>query len=59
MKLPIEAKKWLLSERKHQQQEDDSKKRFLSSGGKDTTKTPDREKINSNIPNQYAKSKML
>jgi hypothetical protein len=55
MTLPVEAKKWLLKERKLQQQEDDSDKRFLSSGAKDTTEIADRDKNNSNSPNHCAK----
>jgi hypothetical protein len=30
MTLPLEAKKWLLNERKHQQQEDDNMKKSLA-----------------------------
>jgi hypothetical protein len=30
MTLPLEAKKWLLNERKHQQQEDDKMKKSLA-----------------------------
>ena len=37
MTLPLDAKKWLLNERKRQQQEDDSKNKSLSSSAKDAT----------------------
>jgi hypothetical protein len=38
MTLAVEAKKWLLKERKHHQQEEDSKKRSSCLGFKNTTK---------------------
>jgi hypothetical protein len=57
MTLPVKAKMWLLIERISQQQEDDSKKRSSNSGVKDTTKTPEKDKNNSNIPHQYTKVK--
>jgi hypothetical protein len=56
----LEAKKWLLNERKHQQQEDEKLKKSRSTN-RDTTKptlgdtsTPS---SNSNMPNQYARVK--
>jgi hypothetical protein len=56
MNLPLEAKKWLLNERKRQQHEDDKIMKSLAlsksvsvSNGKDTN--------NSNLPNQYARVK--
>jgi hypothetical protein len=56
MALSMEAKKWLLNERKHQQQEDDKMK--MSSSKKDTIKIPEKDRANpSNMPNQYAKVK--
>jgi hypothetical protein len=52
----MEAKKWLLNERKRQQQEDDKMKK--SSGKKDTIKVPEKDRTNSStMPNQYAKVK--
>jgi hypothetical protein len=45
MMLPVEAKKWILNERKCQQHEYDSKKWSLSSGTKYTIKIAHREKI--------------
>jgi len=56
MTLSVEAKKWLLNERKRQQQEDDKVKK--SSSKKDTVKVPEKDRTNSsNMPNQYAKVK--
>jgi hypothetical protein len=56
MTLPLEAKKWLLNERKHQQQEDDKMKKLLALSK--YTAVPNDKKINnSNMPNQYARVK--
>jgi hypothetical protein len=56
MTLPLEAKKWLLNERKRQQQEDDKMKKSLALS-KSTASTNDKETNNSNLPNQYARVK--
>jgi hypothetical protein len=56
MTLPLEAKKWILNERKRQQQEDDKMKKSLALG-KSTTVPNDKETSNSNKPNQYARVK--
>jgi hypothetical protein len=53
MNLPLEAKKWLLNERKRQQQEDDNMKKSLALS-KSTAVPNDKETNNSNMPNQYA-----
>jgi hypothetical protein len=56
MTLSMEAKKWLLTERKRQQQEDDKMKK--SSSKKDTVKFAEKDSTNSsNMPSQYAKVK--
>jgi hypothetical protein len=56
MALSMEAKKWLLNERKRQQQEDDKMKK--SSSKKDTIKVPKKGRTKSStMPNQYAKVK--
>ena len=56
MTLSVDAKKWLLSERKRQKQEDDKLKK--SSSCKDTIKVSEKERNNSsNIPSQYARVK--
>jgi hypothetical protein len=57
MTLPLEAKKWLLNERKRQQQDDDKMKKsvFLS---KSTAVSYDKKTNNSIMPNQYARVKM-
>jgi hypothetical protein len=58
MTLSMEAKKWMLYERKRQQQEDDKMKK--PSSKKDTIKVPEKDRTNSNnsnMPNQYAKVK--
>jgi hypothetical protein len=57
MTLPLEAKKWLLNERKLQQQEDDKIKNSLALS-KSTAITIDKDTNNSNLPNQYARVKM-
>jgi hypothetical protein len=55
MTLSMEAKKWLLNERKRQQIDDKIEK---SSSKKDTIKVPEKDRTNSsNMPNQYAKVK--
>ena len=55
MTLPLEAKKWLLNERKRQQQEDDKVKKHLALNNKGATKMPDKDNSNPNMPNQYAR----
>jgi hypothetical protein len=54
MTLPLEAKKWLLNERKCQQQEDDKIKKSLALN-KSTAIPNDKDTNNSNLPNQYAR----
>jgi hypothetical protein len=59
MTLPLEAKKWLLNERKRQQQEqqeDDKMKKSLALS-KSTAIPNDKNTNNSNFPNQYARVK--
>jgi hypothetical protein len=56
MTLPLEAKKWLLNERKLQQQEDDKMKKSLALS-KSTAVPNDKYTNNSNLPNQYARVK--
>jgi hypothetical protein len=56
MTLPLEAKKWLLNERKCQQQEDDKMNKSLALS-KSTALPNDKETNNSNLPNQYARVK--
>jgi hypothetical protein len=56
MTLPLEAKKWLLNERKRQQQEDDKMKKSLALS-KSTAIPNDKDTNNSNLPNQYARVK--
>jgi chemotaxis protein histidine kinase CheA len=56
MNLPLEAKKWLLNERKRQQQEDDKMKKSLALS-KSTALPNDKETNNPNMPNQYARVK--
>jgi hypothetical protein len=56
MTLPLEAKKWLLNERKRQQQEDDKMKKSLALS-KSTVVPNDKDTNNSNTPNQYARVK--
>jgi hypothetical protein len=59
MTLPLEAKKWLLNERKRQKQEqqegDKMKKSFALS--KSTGIPNDKDTNNSNLTNQYARVK--
>jgi hypothetical protein len=56
MTLSMEAKKWMLNERKRKQQEDYEFKR--SSSRKDTIKVPEKDRTNSpTLSNQYAKVK--
>jgi hypothetical protein len=57
MTLPLEAKKWLLNERKRQQQEDDKVKKSLALS-KSTAIPNDKETNNYNMPNQYSRVKM-
>jgi hypothetical protein len=54
--LPLEAKKWLLNERKRQQQENDKMKKSLVLS-KSTVVPNDKDTNNSNLPNQYARVK--
>jgi hypothetical protein len=56
MTLPLEAKKWLLNERKRQQQEDDKMKKSLALT-KSIAVPNDKDTNNSNLPNQYAREK--
>jgi hypothetical protein len=56
MTLPLEAKKWLLNERKRQQQEDDKTKNSLALS-KSIAVTNDKEISNSSMLNQYARVK--
>jgi hypothetical protein len=56
MTLPLEAKKWLLNERKRQHQEDDNMKNSLELS-KSTTLLDDKDTNNSNMSNQYARVK--
>jgi hypothetical protein len=56
MTLPLEAKTWLLNERKCQQQEDDKMKKSLALS-KVIAIPNDKETRNSNMPNQYARVK--
>jgi hypothetical protein len=53
MSLSLEAKKWLLNERKRQQQEDDKLKKSLDQC-KSTFVAADKDSNNRTIPNQYA-----
>jgi hypothetical protein len=57
MTLPLEAKKWLLNERKRQQHEDDKMNKSLALS-KSTAVPNDKDTNNSNMPNQYARVKM-
>jgi hypothetical protein len=58
MTLSLEAKEWLLNERKRQQQEEDKSKTSLDTNGNDTCKMSQRTKnTSSKLPNQYAKVK--
>ena len=58
MTLPLEAKKWLLNERKRQQKEEDKLKKSSNLSSKDPTKSSGKDdrniSSNSNMPNQYA-----
>jgi hypothetical protein len=56
MTLPLEAKKWLLNERKRQQQEDDKMKKSLALR-KSTAVPNEKDTNNSNSPNQYERVK--
>jgi hypothetical protein len=56
MTLPLEVKKWLLNETKHQQQEDDKMKKSLALT-KSKAVPNDKDTNNVNMPNQYARVK--
>jgi hypothetical protein len=56
MNLSLEAKKWLLNERKHQQQKDDRMKKSLALS-KSADLSNDKDTNNSNMPSQYARMK--
>jgi hypothetical protein len=56
MTLPLEAKKWLLNERKCQQQENDKMNKSLGLS-KSTAVSNEKDTNNSNMPNQYARVK--
>jgi hypothetical protein len=56
MTIPLEAKKWLLNERKLQQQEDEKMKKSLALS-KSTAVPNDKDTNDSNMPNQYARVK--
>jgi hypothetical protein len=56
MTLPLEAKRWLLNERKLQQQGDDKTKKSLALS-KSTAVPNEKDTNNSNLPNQYARVK--
>jgi hypothetical protein len=56
MTLPVEAKKWILNERKLQQQEDDKMKKSFALS-KSTAIPNDKDTNNSNLPNQYGRVK--
>jgi hypothetical protein len=58
MTQPLEAKKWLLNERKCQQQEDDKMKKSLDLS-KSTAVPNDKDTNNSDFPNQYARVKNI
>jgi hypothetical protein len=56
MTLPLEAKIWLLNERKPQQQDDDKMRKSLVLS-KSTAVPNDKDTNDSNMPNQYARVK--
>jgi hypothetical protein len=56
MTLPLEAKKWLMNERKRQQQENNKMKKSLALS-KSTAVPNDKDTNNANMPNQYARVK--
>jgi hypothetical protein len=56
MTLPLEAKKWLLNERKRQQQADNKMKKSLALN-KSTAVPNNKDTNNSKMPNQYARVK--
>jgi hypothetical protein len=56
MNLPLEAKKWLLNERKSQQQEDDKMNKSIELS-KSIAVSNDKDTNNANMPNQYARVK--
>jgi hypothetical protein len=57
MTLPLEAKKWLMNERKRQQQEDEKMKKSIDLSNS-TAVSNDKDTNNLNMPNQYARVKM-
>jgi hypothetical protein len=58
MTLSLEAKKWLLNERKRQQQEEDKSKKSSDTNENDAFKMSERNKnTSSKLPSQYAKVK--
>ena len=59
MPLPLEAKKWLLNERKHQQVEDEKAKKADAISDKSLVKFSDKDPKDVNMPNQYAKAKSV
>jgi hypothetical protein len=56
MNVPLEAKKWLLNERKRQQNDNDKMKTSLALS-KSTATPTEKETNNSNLPNQYERVK--
>jgi hypothetical protein len=56
MTLPLEAKKWILNERKCQQQEDEKMKNLLALS-KSTAVPNDKQTSNAHMPNQYVRVK--
>lgn len=59
MTLPLEAKKWLLNERKRQQIEDEKAKKSATIGDRNSVKSSDKDPKDVNMPNQYAKVKSV
>jgi hypothetical protein len=57
MTLPLEAKKWLLNERKRQQQEDDKMKKSLALINLQLYLMTKKLALPSSMPNQYARVK--
>jgi hypothetical protein len=57
--LPLEAKKWLLNERKRHQFEDEKAKKAATIGDKNSVKFSDEDPKDVNMPNQYAKVKSI
>jgi hypothetical protein len=56
MSLSLEAKKWLLNERKCQQQEDEKVKKSLNQRN-NTVVAAEKDSNNLSMPNQYARVK--